>query len=107
MMSGGKVEEPLAMDVTVLYHIVRGSGVLVTGGALVGAHAMAPGDPDATLVGAHTRRGSGIRGGVSRVVSAGDIVIVPAGVPHGFSAIRQPITYLSIRIDPYRELPLQ
>ena len=36
---------------------------------------------------------------------SGDVVVIPAGVPHGFRQIDEAITYLSIRIDPDQVLP--
>jgi quercetin dioxygenase-like cupin family protein len=51
--------------------------------------------------------GSGIRGGVSRRVSKGDMVIIPAGTPHGFTEVQETITYTIVRIDPSRLLALK
>ena len=51
--------------------------------------------------------GTGIEGGESRRVVAGDMVIVPAGVPHGFSRIEEAITYLVIRVDPEQVVELK
>ena len=41
---------------------------------------------------------------VKRVVKPGDIIIIPAGVPHGWSDIADHVDYLSIRPDPDRVL---
>jgi quercetin dioxygenase-like cupin family protein len=38
-------------------------------------------------------------GYTSQEVKTGDIIIIPEGVPHGFSAIPDHVTYLSIRPD--------
>jgi DNA-binding beta-propeller fold protein YncE len=35
----------------------------------------------------------------SRVINAGDVIVIPEGVPHGFSAVPDHITYLSVRPD--------
>ena len=35
----------------------------------------------------------------------GDIVVIPAGVPHGFRHIQDQVTYLSVRVDPDQTLP--
>jgi len=51
-------------------------------------------------------RGSGIVDGESRRITAGDIVIIPTGIPHGFSAIEKEITYQVVRIDSGKVLPL-
>ena len=38
-------------------------------------------------------------------VSTGDVVVIPAGVLHGFRKILDQITYLSIRIELDQVLP--
>ena len=40
------------------------------------------------------------QGGESRQVKPGDIVIIPAGTPHSFSALDGPISYLVYRFEP-------
>jgi len=56
--------------------VKEGTITLVTGGALQGEHPNGgPGRPGETL-------GSGIEGGKEIVLHAGDIVHIPAGVPH-------------------------
>jgi len=35
------------------------------------------------------------------------VVIIPAGVAHGFSEITEPITYMVIRVDPERMVALK
>ena len=41
----------------------------------------------------------------SRRVQAGDVVIIPPGVAHGWSQITSELVYLSVRPDPDRVLP--
>jgi uncharacterized RmlC-like cupin family protein len=36
----------------------------------------------------------------SQLIGEGDIVIIPAGVAHGFSEITEAITYMVVRVDP-------
>ena len=48
--------------------------------------------------------GTAIEGGVSRRIKAGDVVVIPAGVPHWFSRIEGSITYVVVRVDPSRLL---
>ncbi len=38
-------------------------------------------------------------------ITTGDVVVIPAGVAHGFSRILNQVTYLSIRVDPDQVLP--
>jgi quercetin dioxygenase-like cupin family protein len=67
---------------------------------------MRPDDPDAEVIGPG-QRGRAILGGRSRRISAGDMVIIPAGVPHGFSEIETPLRYLVVRVDTGQTLPLK
>lgn len=46
-----------------------------------------------------TLQGGKIVGGESRPIKAGDVVFVPAGVPHGVSGVTGSITWLNIRFD--------
>ena len=85
--------------------VIDGAGTLVTGGKLTKPTPIAASDPDFRLLGSGNR-GSGIEGGESRRISKGDVVIVPPGVPHGFSAIEKSITYEVVRIDSGKVLPL-
>jgi Cupin len=49
--------------------------------------------------------GSGHSGGQSRRISPGDVIIVPPGVAHWFSAIEGDLDYLVVRVDPGHVLP--
>jgi quercetin dioxygenase-like cupin family protein len=37
-------------------------------------------------------------------VKEGDVIIIPAGVPHGWSSVPDHVDYLSVRPDPKRVL---
>ena len=52
--------------------VQEGSGILVTGGSLVDPKPGADGEV----------RGTSVAGGESKTIGVGDVVIVPAGVPH-------------------------
>ncbi|HLH00422.1 MAG TPA: hypothetical protein VKX49_29220 [Bryobacteraceae bacterium] len=84
------------------YIIVSGGGILTTGGAIDQKRA-GTGVPNVM----NGPGGSGIagRGAYSRKVSAGDIIIIPTGVAHGWSQITDHVDYLSVRPDPDRVLP--
>jgi mannose-6-phosphate isomerase-like protein (cupin superfamily) len=45
-------------------------------------------------------RGSGIDGGETRVIATGDVIIVPAGMPHWFKAVRGPVLYYTVKVRP-------
>jgi hypothetical protein len=58
-----------------------------------------------TLNGPSCSGAIGGEGVVTREVKVGDIVIIPATVPHGWLSIPDHVDYLSIRPDPDRVLP--
>jgi mannose-6-phosphate isomerase-like protein (cupin superfamily) len=91
---------------TSIFIVIDGAGTLVTGGKLVSPVPLPADDPDLKLVGSGSR-GSGIQNGQSRRIAKGDIIIIPAGVPHGFSAIENSITYEVVRIDSAKRLPIK
>jgi mannose-6-phosphate isomerase-like protein (cupin superfamily) len=55
-----------------LFFVLDGRATLVTGGNMVGAETIGPGEI----------RGASIEGGVRQELRAGDVAHVPAGVPH-------------------------
>ncbi|HEX3644761.1 MAG TPA: hypothetical protein VHT95_04095 [Vicinamibacterales bacterium] len=80
------------------YLIVSGSGTLVTGGKIVNGR-RSPADSEVTKV-LNGPSCSGTAVGadvVKKVVKTGDIIIIPAGVPHGWSDIPEHVDYLSFR----------
>ena len=89
---------------TEVYYILSGSGILVTGGDESDAVEI-PADANAVreLIGPSGART--VTNGQVQAVAAGDIVVIPAGVPHGFRHIQEQITYLSIRVDHEQVLP--
>ena len=91
---------------TETYVILSGSGTLVTGGHIVNGRKSAA-DSEVTKV-LNGPSCSGIIAGadvVKRVVNPGDIIIIPATVPHGWTDIADHVDYLSVRPDPDRVLP--
>lgn len=82
-------------DVTETYYILSGSGTIVTGGSLG-----TPKPTDLTRVNAGMSQTGTRQGGDSRKVKPGDIVMIPAGTPHSFSALDGPISYLVYRFEP-------
>jgi mannose-6-phosphate isomerase-like protein (cupin superfamily) len=81
--------------VTEIYQIVEGSGTLVTGGKLQDAK-----PTDLTRLNAGPSLTGVHQGGDSRRVGPKDVIIIPAGTPHRFSALDGPITYLVYRFEP-------
>ena len=90
--------------VTEIYHVMDGGGTLVTGGTMVNGK-MRPADAiSVRLEDGPGASGTSIQGGETRKIKAGDVVVIPAGVPHWFSAIDGSITYVVVRVDPDRLL---
>ncbi len=90
---------------TETYIIVSGGGTLVTGGRIVNGRKSAPDSQVTTTLNGPSC--SGMIAGtdvVKRVVKTGDIIIIPAGVPHGWTEIADHVDYLSVRPDPDRVL---
>ena len=101
------VTEGLQLDeVSAVLQMLSGTGEFVVGGRLVHPARMAPDDPDASVLGPGSR-GKAIIGGSRRRIGPSDILIIPAGVAHGFAAIETPVTYLVLRVDSGRSLPLK
>lgn len=88
-----------------VYIITSGSGTLVTGGEIVDGVQSNPAGPVAKVLNGPSCRGKVAGAFTSRVVKAGDISVIPAGVPHGWTKISQEVTYLSVRPDIDRVLP--
>jgi len=92
-------------QVTEVYHIIEGTGTLVTGGETVEPTPLpADGNTVKVLVGP-SAGGTSIRGGYSRRVGPGDVIVIPPGVAHWFSAVESDMNYLVVRIDAEHVLP--
>ena len=80
------------------YYIVSGAGTMVTGGHIVNGRKSAAAAEVTTTLNGPSCSGS-IMGAdvVTRDVKVGDIIVIPAGVPHGWSTIPDHVDYLSFR----------
>src|SRR5262249_51149231 len=80
------------------YLIVSGAGTMVTGGHIVNGSKSAPDAEVTTTLNGPSCSGAMVGSDVvSREVKVGDIVIIPAGTPHGWSNIPDHVDYLSFR----------
>jgi glc operon protein GlcG len=70
-----------------VFYILEGHASFVTGGELVRARRSGAGE----------LRGASIAGGVERHLRAGDVVVVPAGVPHWFREVHEPVVYYVVK----------
>jgi mannose-6-phosphate isomerase-like protein (cupin superfamily) len=94
-------------ELTEIYHVLSGSGTLVTGGSLTKPQRFPPGSATVKDLAGPSWRGGVLEGGVSRKVKAGDVVIIPAGSGHWFSQIDGAIDYEVMRVDPGKLLSLK
>jgi mannose-6-phosphate isomerase-like protein (cupin superfamily) len=80
------------------YLIVSGAGTMVTGGHIVnGSKSAADAEVTTTLNGPSCSGAIGGSDVVTKEVHVGDIIIIPAGTPHGWSNIPEHVDYLSFR----------
>jgi quercetin dioxygenase-like cupin family protein len=80
------------------YVIIAGKATLITGGSIVNGKRSAADSEITTILNGPSCSGTMV-GYTSREVKVGDIIIIPEGMPHGFSAIPDQVTYLSLRPD--------
>jgi len=93
--------------VSEVYHVISGSGTLVTGADLVNMKRRPADLETVRLFNGPGNNASAIRNPVSRETNAGDVVVIPAGTGHYFTRIDDHITYLMIRMDPDKVTPLK
>jgi mannose-6-phosphate isomerase-like protein (cupin superfamily) len=92
-------------DIAEVYYFASGAGTWRVGGELENA---AEDDPSGRSV--REVRGPGVigilKGYTDQKFSAGDIIIVPPGVPHTPGVITEPTKIIRVVIDPHRVMPL-
>jgi glc operon protein GlcG len=73
---------------TDVIYVVDGEATIVTGGTMVGGKVTATGQS----------RGTDIQGGRSQHLAKGDVVVIPAGIPHWFKEVPQSISYYVVKV---------
>ena len=73
---------------TDIAYVLQGSATLVTGGSAVGLKEIAT----------EELRGSAIRGGETRQLNPGDVVVIPNGTPHWFKEVKAPFLYYVVKV---------
>ena len=81
------IVEVHSRDTDIIY-MLEGTATLVTGGTLVDAKTIEP----------EEIRGRESKGGESRVITKGDVVIIPNGTPHWFKEVKGPINYYVVKV---------
>ena len=70
------------------FYVLDGSATIVTGGTMVGGSVTGPGQ----------HRGSDISGGKAQRLAKGDVMVIPAGVPHWFKEVPSSIDYYVVKV---------
>ncbi len=70
------------------FYVLAGSATIVTGGKMLGGTDTGPGQ----------HRGTDIEGGQARQLAAGDVMVIPAGVPHWFKEVPSSIDYYVVKV---------
>jgi hypothetical protein len=91
-------------QITEIYHVISGSGTMVSGGTMENAKNQSPPNP----VIAPSMGGFRIVGGQSRKIGPGDVIIIVApNTAHGWSEVSDELVYLVVRVDPQKVLPIK
>lgn len=85
-------------DTAETYVVISGSATLITGGTIVNGR-RSPGDSEVTTILNGPSCNGTMVGFTSRLIKVGDIIVIPERVPHGFTAVPDHVTYLSVRPD--------
>ena len=92
--------------VTEVYYILSGSGDIMTSPELIDSVRRADDNRAVMTLNGPGHNAADVRNGVSHQLKAGDVFIIPAGTGHEFTRIPDHITYLMIRVDPDKVVPL-
>lgn len=77
-----------ALDTDIIY-VLQGTATFVTGGTVVDGKDTAPNEI----------RGSAVKGGDSRQLKKGDVVVVPNGTAHWFKEVSGPFLYYTVKVQ--------
>jgi len=73
---------------TDIFYIMDGEATFVTDGTMVGGRVSRP----------NQQLGTDIQGGKVHHLVKGDVITIPAGVPHWFKEIIKPVTYHTVKV---------
>jgi mannose-6-phosphate isomerase-like protein (cupin superfamily) len=94
-------------QVSEVYHVIDGSGTIVTGPEIVGWKRRPADNENVRMLNGPGGDGASIRNGVTHELKPGDVLVIPAGVGHWFTKIDDHIRYLMVRVDPDKVTPLK
>lgn len=70
------------------FYVLDGEATFITGGTMIGGKVTAP----------NQQRGTDIQGGEVHHLSKGDVIAIPAGIPHWFKEVPKPFTYYVVKV---------
>ena len=92
-IDAGRREEPGEVEyhehVVDVMHVLEGAATVVTGGEMIGAREVAPGE----------LRAAAVEGGTPHQLAVGDVLAIPNGVPHQFAEVSNPFLYFVVKVE--------
>jgi len=73
---------------TDVIYMIEGEATFVTGGTALGLRSTRPGQSV----------GTDIKGGETRHLTKGDVIVIPAGIPHWFKEVPQSVNYYVVKV---------
>lgn len=107
MKSEGAITAILHHNQSEIYRIMAGSGTLATSSTMTDVNPLDPEGFTVLNLTGPSDFGKIVNVENSQHVAKGDIVIIPAGIAHGFSEITEAIDYMVLRIDPDKLVALK
>lgn len=80
-------EAEIHLNETDIFYVLGGSAKFVTGGRLI----------EPRSLNKNELRGRAIDGGDMQTLAAGDVIVIPKGVPHWFESVSAPFTYYVVK----------
>lgn len=88
-----------------VYYVVSGSGTLITGTDVTDVRPLAADNELVKQIVGPSNNATFRQVAQTKVLKAGDMVVIPPGVYHGFSEVPDHIEYVTVRPDPDQVLP--
>jgi mannose-6-phosphate isomerase-like protein (cupin superfamily) len=73
---------------TDVFYVMSGEATFVTGGTMVGGKVSKPGQ----------HLGTDIQGGTTHHLKQGDVMVIPAGMPHWFKEVPSSVSYYVVKV---------